>query len=181
MRRAGRVVHRRGPGGNDTALELMVAVRPTFHNRRRCWQSRPPTRSDLAGTLALNVVSSWWSGRGAALWRQFEQHDDRYARTAEWLQLSVKPGEPSPRTSFSGKYYKVEDSLWSQNRRALPARHLRRWRIRAAKSLIARDCDAYVMHGDPPERIAENIADMRRRRERSGLPPMQYGVAGTPS
>jgi FMNH2-dependent dimethyl sulfone monooxygenase len=33
------------------------------------------------------------------------------------------------------------------------------------------------MHGDPPERIAEKIADMRRRRETFGLPPMIYGVA----
>jgi FMNH2-dependent dimethyl sulfone monooxygenase len=34
------------------------------------------------------------------------------------------------------------------------------------------------MHGDPPSRVAEKIADMRRRRESLGLPPMIYGVAG---
>jgi dimethylsulfone monooxygenase len=34
-----------------------------------------------------------------------------------------------------------------------------------------------VMHGDPPERIAPKIADMRRRREAAGLPPMEYGIA----
>jgi dimethylsulfone monooxygenase len=34
-----------------------------------------------------------------------------------------------------------------------------------------------VMHGDEPEFIAEKIADMRARRERAGLPPMQYGMA----
>jgi len=39
------------------------------------------------------------------------------------------------------------------------------------------------MHGDPPERIAPKIADMRRRREEASealgvdLPPMQFGVA----
>ena len=33
------------------------------------------------------------------------------------------------------------------------------------------------MHGDPPERIREKIADMKARRERLELPPMQYGVA----
>jgi FMNH2-dependent dimethyl sulfone monooxygenase len=39
------------------------------------------------------------------------------------------------------------------------------------------------MHGDPPERIAAKIADMRERRERAAqlsgvdLPPMQFGVA----
>src|SRR3989441_11358539 len=48
----------------------------------------------------------------------------------------------------------------------------------AAKHLIAQRCDAYLMHGDPPERIATKVADMRARRERGGLPPMKFGVAG---
>ncbi len=39
-------------------------------------------------------------------------------------------------------------------------------------------CDAYVMHGDPPERIAREHRDMRARRERHGTPPMPFGVAG---
>ena len=47
----------------------------------------------------------------------------------------------------------------------------------AAKELIAAKCDAYVMHGDPPEKIGERITDMRRRRERLGLGPMIYGIA----
>jgi FMNH2-dependent dimethyl sulfone monooxygenase len=33
------------------------------------------------------------------------------------------------------------------------------------------------MHGDPPARIREKIADMRARREKLELPPMSYGVA----
>ena len=48
----------------------------------------------------------------------------------------------------------------------------------AAKELIARACDAYLMHGDPPERIATKVADMRARRARHDLPPLQFGVAG---
>ncbi len=35
------------------------------------------------------------------------------------------------------------------------------------------------MHGDPPERIAAKVADMRARRERlgGGLPPLTFGLA----
>jgi len=33
------------------------------------------------------------------------------------------------------------------------------------------------MHGDPPERVAPKIADMSARRQKIGMPPMQYGVA----
>src|SRR5256885_17088247 len=34
------------------------------------------------------------------------------------------------------------------------------------------------MHGDPPERIAAKVADLRARREQLGLPPLKFGVAG---
>jgi FMNH2-dependent dimethyl sulfone monooxygenase len=33
------------------------------------------------------------------------------------------------------------------------------------------------MHGDTPETIGKRIRDMKERREKKGLPPMQYGVA----
>src|SRR5256884_8803912 len=48
----------------------------------------------------------------------------------------------------------------------------------AAKDLIARKCDAYLMHGDPPERVREKIADLRERRARVNLPPLKFGIAG---
>ena len=34
------------------------------------------------------------------------------------------------------------------------------------------------MHGDPPERVAPKVADMSARREKLGLRPMTFGLAG---
>jgi FMNH2-dependent dimethyl sulfone monooxygenase len=47
----------------------------------------------------------------------------------------------------------------------------------AAKDLISSTCDGYVMHGDTPELIGRRISDLSERRDRKGLPPMQFGVA----
>jgi len=47
----------------------------------------------------------------------------------------------------------------------------------AAKTLIATQCDAYVMHGDEAPVIAEKIADMKARRAATGKPPMTFGMA----
>ncbi len=47
----------------------------------------------------------------------------------------------------------------------------------AAKNLISQKCDAYVMHGDPPEKIREKIRDLSARRKQWGLPRMQFGIA----
>jgi FMNH2-dependent dimethyl sulfone monooxygenase len=33
------------------------------------------------------------------------------------------------------------------------------------------------MHGDPPERIAGRITDLRKRREATGLAPLRFGMA----
>jgi FMNH2-dependent dimethyl sulfone monooxygenase len=46
-----------------------------------------------------------------------------------------------------------------------------------ARDLIARTCDAYVMHGDPPDDIAGRVADMTARRDRTGRSPLTFGVA----
>jgi dimethylsulfone monooxygenase len=157
-------------------LELMVAVRPTFHSPALLAKQAANIERISNGRLALNVVSSWWSDEARRYGVKFDQHDDRYARTSEWLAIVTKAWS-EPRTSFEGKYYRVEDLIVEPKPARRPVIYAG-GESEAAKNLIARTCDAYVMHGDPPERIAEKIADMRRRRDNTGLPPMSFGVAG---
>jgi FMNH2-dependent dimethyl sulfone monooxygenase len=81
--------------------------------------------------------------------------------------------------SYAGKYYSVENTVLEPKPVRKPRPPLYAGgESEAAKNLIAQKCDAYVMHGDSPQFVATKIADMRERRERFGLPPMQYGVAG---
>ena len=159
-------------------LELMVAVRPTFHEPAIFAKQAACIDHISGGRLALNVVSSWWKDEARRYGINFEEHDDRYARTDEWLRV-VNGVWNEPRFSYSGKHYKVEETILQPK----PARRPRPTiyaggESPAAKELISRTCDAYVMHGDPPERVAPKIADMRARRDKLGLGPMQYGVAG---
>jgi len=84
-----------------------------------------------------------------------------------------------PRFSFSGRYYRVEDAILEPKPLARPRPTLYAGgESEAAKQLIAGACDAYLMHGDPPERIAPKVADLRARRERAGGDPLRFGVAG---
>src|SRR5213079_3273446 len=90
-------------------LELMVAVRPTFHNPALLAKQAANIDHISGGRLTLNVVSSWWSGEARQYGVAFDQHDARYARTAEWLQ--VVTGMWSERHfSFAGQFYRVEDA-----------------------------------------------------------------------
>ncbi|MFC7668410.1 LLM class flavin-dependent oxidoreductase [Hymenobacter humi] len=106
----------------------------------------------------------------------FEQHDDRYARTREWLDV-VKNVWKQDHFSYDGKYYQVADNVLQPKPAKTPFLYAG-GESEAAKDLISSQCDGYVMHGDSPEQIGARIADMRRRREQKGLPPMKFGVAG---
>jgi FMNH2-dependent dimethyl sulfone monooxygenase len=160
-------------------LELMVAVRPTFHNPALL--AKQAANIDHIGggdRLSLNVVSSWWKSEAAMYGVHFEQHDDRYARTAEWLEV-VDRAWREDHFSFEGKFYRVEDTVLQPKPLTKPRPVIYAGgESEAAKELIASRCDAYVMHGDPPERVREKIKDMSGRRERLELPPMKFGVAG---
>jgi FMNH2-dependent dimethyl sulfone monooxygenase len=160
-------------------LELMVAVRPTFHNPALlAKQAANIDHIGGGGRLSLNVVSSWWASEAAMYGVHFEQHDDRYARTAEWLEV-VDRAWKEDHFSYEGKFYRVEDTVLRPKPVTKPRPVIYAGgESEAAKELIASRCDAYVMHGDPPGRVREKVKDMSARRERLGLPPMIYGVAG---
>jgi FMNH2-dependent dimethyl sulfone monooxygenase len=160
-------------------LELMVAVRPTFHNPALlAKQAANIDHIGGGGRLSLNVVSSWWASEAAMYGVHFERHDDRYARTSEWLEV-VDRAWKEDHFSYEGKFYKVSDTVLRPKPLTRPRPVIYAGgESEAAKELIAGKCDAYVMHGDPPDRVREKVADMSARRERLGLGPMKFGVAG---
>ena len=81
--------------------------------------------------------------------------------------------------SYAGKYYRVEDNVLEPKPLSQPRPTLYAGgESPVAKDLIAEKCDAYLMHGDPPERVREKIADLRERRAKHRLPPLKFGVAG---
>jgi FMNH2-dependent dimethyl sulfone monooxygenase len=174
-------------------LELMVAVRPSFHPPAILAKQAANIDNIAGGRLALNVVSAWWKDEARRYGAAFDEHDDRYARTSEWLDV-VDGAWNEHSFNYAGTFYRAEDLVLEPKPVPTPARHGRpRPTIYAggesepAKTLIARKCDAYVMHGDPPERIAPKIADLRRRREEASeslrretgetLPPLSFGMA----
>jgi FMNH2-dependent dimethyl sulfone monooxygenase len=175
-------------------LELMVAVRPTFHNPALLAKQAANIDQISGGRLTLNVVSSWWRDEATKYGIPFDEHDQRYARTSEWIDVvdgcwrqqhfthkgslynvedNILSPKPFPKRQYSGAPH-LESEMWEHRRPTLYAGG----ESETAKNLIAAKCDAYLMHGDPPEIVGRKIADMRARRERLGLPPMTFGVAG---
>ena len=93
-------------------LELMVAVRPTFHNPALLAKQAANIDRISNGRLTLNVVSSWWRDEATKYGIPFDEHDDRYARTSEWLDVLTNTWSHQ-HTTHQGRYYTIEDNLLS--------------------------------------------------------------------
>jgi FMNH2-dependent dimethyl sulfone monooxygenase len=190
-------------------LEIMVAVRPTFHNPALLAKQAATidriSRHNGGGRLTLNVVSSWWADEAKKYGIPFDEHDDRYARTSEWLDVLDNCWR-AQHTSHNGRFYNVDDNILSpkpfpqrtySGAPSIPTASSSAWvgshdanrsgrptlyaggESETAKNLIAAKCDAYLMHGDDPTTIATKIADMRARRAlHPHLPEMIFGVTG---
>lgn len=159
-------------------LEIMIAVRPTFHAPALLAKQAASLDHLSGGRMTLNVVSSWWEDEARQYGVTFDAHDERYARTAEWLSV-VAGMWTEPRFSFRGRFYQVENATLEPKPLARPRPTLYAGgESEAAKELIARSCDAYLMHGDPPDRVAAKIRDVSARRARWRLAPLRFGIAG---
>jgi FMNH2-dependent dimethyl sulfone monooxygenase len=178
-------------------LELMVAVRPTFHNPALLAKQAANIDRISGGRLTLNVVSSWWRDEALKYGIPFDEHDDRYARTSEWLDVLTSAWSQQ-HTTHHGRFYQVDDNILSPKpypqrtysgienliphpyslTPAFPTLYAG-GESETAKNLIAAKCDAYLMHGDDPTTIAAKIADMRARRAlHPHLPELIFGVTG---
>ncbi|WP_254913697.1 LLM class flavin-dependent oxidoreductase [Sphingobium sp. Z007] len=156
-------------------VEMMVAVRPNFHHPALFAKAAANIDRISGGRLSLNVVSSWWADEARQYGLQFDEHDDRYARTAEWLTV-VDGLWTQTRFSFDGAYYRTDNAICAPKPTKRPTIYAG-GESDKAKAMIARQCDAYVMHGDPVDAIAPKIADMAERRQAAGGAPMQFGMA----
>ena len=170
-------------------LELMIAVRPTFHNPALLAKQAACLDRISGGRLTLNVVSSWWRDEATKYGIPFDEHDERYARTEEWLDV-LQSCWKQQHTSHSGRFYNIDDNILSP--KPLPTRGYSRapqgaglptlyagGESETAKNLIAAKCDAYLMHGDDPKTISSKIDDMKQRRAKHPhLAPLTFGVTG---
>jgi FMNH2-dependent dimethyl sulfone monooxygenase len=156
-------------------LEIMVAVRPTYHNPALLAKAVANLEHISNDRISLNVVASWWKAEAEKYGIEFDEHDNRYARTSEWIEVITRIWKED-HVSFQGDYYQVQDNILQPKPSKKPFLYAG-GESEAAKTMISTQCDGYVMHGDSPEGIKKRIDDMKQRREKLGLEPMKFGVA----
>ncbi len=119
------------------------------------------------GRFTLNVVSAWWAEEAKQYNGIFTAHDERYARTEEFVTVMKGLWADASPYSFSGHHYTIEQAELHPKPVQRPGIKLYAGgESEAGKRTIVEHCDAYVMHGGTVEEVAHKIDDMKVRRER---------------
>lgn len=159
-------------------IEIMTAVRPGYHNPAVAAKMAANIDHISGGRFTLNIVSAWWAEEAKQYGGHFAEHDERYERTQEFVDV-LKGLWTEETFSYCGTYYQLENAKLSPKPVQRPNPILYAGgESEKGKSLIASSCDAYVMHGGTVEEVAAKIADMKRRREEAGQAPFKsFGMA----
>ncbi|MCG1021251.1 LLM class flavin-dependent oxidoreductase [Sutcliffiella horikoshii] len=159
-------------------IEIMTAIRPGFHNPAIAAKATANIDHISNGRFTLNVVSAWWEEEARQYGGIFTEHDERYDRTKEFIEV-LKGLWTEDSFSYDGKYYQLKDT------RLFPKPVQRPNPILYAggespkgKEVISSHCDAYVMHGGTVEEVSAKIAGMKEKRaETSNQPFQSFGMA----
>lgn len=159
-------------------IEIMTAVRPGFHNPAVTAKMAANIDHISKGRFTLNVVSAWWEEESKQYGGIFTEHDERYDRTAEFLDV-VKGLWTEDVFSYKGKYYDIENAHLHPKpiQKPNPILYAGGESPRGKETIVS-SCDAYVMHGGTVEEIELKINGMKSLREQAGKEPFKsFGMA----
>ncbi|WP_246939479.1 LLM class flavin-dependent oxidoreductase [Bacillus pinisoli] len=159
-------------------IEIMTAIRPGFHNPAVAAKMTANIDALSNGRFTLNVVSAWWEEEARQYNGIFTEHDERYARTKEFIDV-LKGLWTKDTFTYNGNYYNIQNAKLHPKPVQRPNPILYAGgESEAGKQTIAETCDSYVMHGGSVEEIAAKIRDMKERRNKLALPEFgSFGMA----
>lgn len=147
---------------------LILAVRPNQFHPAQAVRMAASLDMHFPGRVALNVVTGEW---GEDRWIGcFDDKSTRYQRVEEWLDVFTRAWRSAGRRqnmSYEGKIYQLDGlSLYPPPERDIPV--YLSGGSPPAKELSARFADAHLIWADLPDRVAAEVADLRRRYELHG-------------
>jgi FMNH2-dependent dimethyl sulfone monooxygenase len=149
-------------------IEIMTAIRPGFHNPAVTAKMAANIDHLSNGRFTLNIVSAWWEEEARQYNGIFTEHDERYDRTQEFIDV-LKGMWKEDIFNYKGKFYEIKNAkLWPKPiQRPNPILYAGGESERG-KQVISSSCDAYVMHGGTVDEIEKKIENMKQLREAAG-------------
>jgi alkanesulfonate monooxygenase len=149
-------------------IQLLVAHRPGFVAPTLAARKFASLEHLTDGRLGINIIS----GGSDADQRKdgdFLSHDERYARTDEFLDILKKTWTSETPFGYQGKYYQVEDAYSAI--RPLQKPHLPVYFggfSEAAKRVAGKHADVFMFWGEPLADAAQTVAELKAEAQRHG-------------
>jgi dimethylsulfone monooxygenase len=148
-------------------IRLITAVHPGFLNPAPIAKWGATIDQISGGRWAINVTSGWHEEEFGMYGAELLAHDERYARSREFIDL-IRGAWEHPRFDFEGRFYRVHN-LQLDPRPSSP--HLEVFQggqSAAAMNLAAGHSDWMFLNGGPPERIRPIVEQARSLAARVG-------------
>jgi alkanesulfonate monooxygenase len=188
INRFGGVLMVNAPGGEEPWTVCSLLVRETrklkFVTAFQPFHFSPFAAAQMAATyqrasrnrLVWNIIN----GGSEVIQRQvgdFTEHDDRYLRASEFLDV-VKGYWHNENFHYAGKYYKAEGGgLRGPQKKAELPLICTAGSSEAARELAAKHADYYLMRAERPEDIRALIDDVRARAQKYGNHSIRFGLS----
>ena len=120
------------------------------------------------GRIAVNIVSGWFQGEFEAIGEEWPAHDERYARSEEFIRC-LKGIWTQDQFNFEGKYYRFKD--YTLKPKPVQKPHIEIFQggsSRAARDMASRVSDWYFTNGNTVEEIKAQVDDIREKAKRNG-------------
>jgi FMNH2-dependent dimethyl sulfone monooxygenase len=115
------------------------------------------------GRIAVNVVSGWFKGEFTAIGEPWLEHDERYRRSEEFIQV-LKGIWTQDNFTFKGDFYRFNDYTLSPKPLQKPHPEIfQGGSSRAARDMASRVSDWYFTNGNTVEGIKTQIDDIRAK------------------
>jgi alkanesulfonate monooxygenase len=155
-------------------LRFLVAIRPGIVSPTAAARLSATVDRLSTGRLLINVVTGGDPAEAAGD-GVFLAHDERYAASHEFLQIwrQVMLGET---VDFTGKHLSVRGAriFYPPVQRPYPPLYFG-GSSDAALELAAEHVDVYLTWGEPPQAVAQKVAEMKRRAARHGR-TLRFGI-----
>ena len=118
------------------------------------------------GRFAINLVSAWWLPEYEMLGAPVLAHDDRYARSSEYIDI-MKGLWTEDDFSYSGKFFDIKQASISP--KSIQQPHVPIYiggESEQGFSLAAKVADIYLFNGRPPDQITDIVTNMKQRADK---------------
>jgi alkanesulfonate monooxygenase len=158
--------------GQTSRLKFLVAFRPGLISPTLAAQMAATYQRLSRGRLLLNVVTGGQASEQLRFGDHLS-HDERYARTAEFLAIVRGAWSGTP-FDFDGKYYQVTGATVMRPPEPVPGVYFG-GSSAAAGPVAARYVDTYLTWGEPPDQVAGKLAWIRGLASAQGR-ELRFGI-----